>query len=118
MPRRLRSGWRDCGRRNARDSELEEYLGSLVRSNRAIADAARGKSDTNCDAVLPKDLRDWRLTVEFVLGPYGCGKDLREVSAYDFAKSAERDVDAFCLQGYGALLAKLGAAVPQRSQRR
>jgi monoamine oxidase len=100
------------GRRNARDSELEEYLSALVRSNRAISDAARGKTDVNCDAVMPKDLRDWRPTVEFVLGPYGCAKDLREISAYDFAKSAERDVDAFCRQGFGALLAKLGAAVP------
>ena len=100
------------GRRNARDSELEEYLGALVRSNRAIADAARGKTDINCDDALPKDLRDWRPTVEFVLGPYGCAKDLREISAYDFAKSAERDVDAFCRQGFGALLAKLAAAVP------
>jgi len=100
------------GRRNAREGELEEYLGVLVRSNRAIADAARGKSDVNCADALPKDLRDWRPTVEFVLGPYGCAKDLREISAYDFAKSAERDVDAFCRQGYGALLGKLGAAVP------
>ena len=100
------------GRRNAREGELEEYLGVLVRSNRAIADAARGKTDINCADALPKDLRDWRPTVEFVLGPYGCGKDLREISAYDFARSAERDVDAFCRQGFGALLGKLGAAVP------
>ncbi len=100
------------GRRNAREGELEEYLGVLVRSNRAISDAARGKADINCADALPKDLRDWRPTVEFVLGPYGCAKDLREVSAYDFAKSLERDVDAFCRQGYGALVAKLGAAVP------
>ena len=100
------------GRRNARDGELEEYLGALVRSNHAIADAARSRTDSNCAAVLPKDLRDWKPTVEFVLGAYGCGKELREISAYDFAKSAERDVDSFCRQGLGALLAKLGAVVP------
>jgi monoamine oxidase len=103
------------GKRNARDSELEEYLGVLVRSNRAIADAAaHGKSDINCADALPRDLRDWRPTVEFVLGPYGCGKDLRDISARDFAKSAERDIDAFCRQGYGALLARLAAGVPVR----
>ena len=100
------------GPRNARDSELEEYLGVLVRSNQAIGMAARGKTDINCADALPRDLRDWRPTVEFVLGPYGCAKDLREISANDFAKSAERDVDAFCRQGYGALLAKLAAGLP------
>jgi monoamine oxidase len=99
------------GRRNARDGELEEFLAALVRSNKAIADAARGKADVSCAAVLPKDLRDWRSTVEFVLGPYGCGKELQEISAFDFAKSAERDVDAFCRQGLGALLRRLGASL-------
>ncbi len=33
-----------------------------------------------------KDLGDWRPSIEFVLGPYGCGKDLREVSAVDFCR--------------------------------
>ena len=100
------------GQRNARDSELEEYLGVLVRSNQAIGERAHGKTDINCDSALPKDLRDWRSTVEFVLGPYGCAKDLHDISVYDFAKSAERDVDAYCRQGYGALLAKLAANLP------
>ncbi len=100
------------GRRNAREGELEDFLASQVRSNRAIAEAARGRTDIDCAAALPKDLRDWRPTVEFVLGPYGCGKELREISAFDFAKSAERDVDAFCRQGFGALLRKLGAGLP------
>jgi monoamine oxidase len=99
------------GRRNAREGELEELLASLVRSNRAIAEAAHGKTDIDSAAALPKDLRDWRPTVEFVLGPYGCGKELQEISAFDFAKSAERDVDAFCRQGYGALLRRLGANI-------
>src|SRR5260370_394120 len=60
----------------------------------------------------PRDLGDWRAAVEFVLGPFGCGKELAEVSAVDFAKSAERDVDAFCRQGFGTLLASLAQAVP------
>jgi monoamine oxidase len=49
--------------------------------------------------------------MEFVLGPFGCGKALSEVSALDFAKSAERDVDAFCRQGLGTLLTKLAAGL-------
>jgi monoamine oxidase len=102
------------GRRNAREGEMEEFLAALVRANRAIGDAARGKSDVACAQALPKDLLDWRPTVEFVLGPYGCGKDLTEISAVDFARSAERDVDAFCRQGLGALLAKLADGLPVR----
>ena len=51
-------------------------------------------------------------TVEFFLGPFGCGKDLRDISAMDFAKSIERDVDAFCRQGFGTLLMKLAEGLP------
>src|SRR5256884_923305 len=99
------------GRRYAREGEMEDFLASLVRANTAIADAAR-KSDVACAQVLPKDLGEWRPTVEFVLGPYGCGKDLAEVSTVDFARAAERDNAAFCRQGFGALLAKLAAGLP------
>ena len=100
------------GRRNAREGEMEDFLADLVRANRMIADAARGKTDVPCDQALPKDLGVWRPCIDFVLGPFGCGKDLDQVSAIDFSKSAERDVDAFCRQGYGALLAKLAAGLP------
>ena len=100
------------GRRYARSGEMEDFLSALVRSNRAITEAARGKVDLSCAQALPKDLLDWRRTVEFVLGPFGCGKELSEVSAQDFAKSVERDVDSFCRQGFGALIAKLGAGLP------
>jgi monoamine oxidase len=100
------------GRRNAREGELEDYLAALVKANRAIQDAARGKADIACMQALPKDLGDWRPAVEFVLGPFGCGKNLDEISAVDFARSLERDVDAFCRQGFGTLLAKLAADLP------
>jgi monoamine oxidase len=90
---------------------MEDFLASVVRANTAIADAAR-KGDVSCAQVLPKDLGEWRPTVEFVIGPYGCGKELAEVSTVDFARSAERDNSAFCRQGFGALLAKLAAGLP------
>jgi len=99
-------------RRYAREGEMEDFLAAQVRANRAIAEAARGKTDMSCAEALPKDLGDWRATIEFVLGPFGCGKDLSAISAMDFARSAERDVDAFCRQGLGALIAKLGAGLP------
>src|SRR3954468_6310928 len=82
-------------KRNAREGEMEDYLAAIVRTNRAIQDAARGKADVSCAQTLPKDLGDWRPAVEFVLGPFGCGKSLEEISAMDFARSLERDVDAF-----------------------
>ena len=107
------------GRRFAREGEMEDYLASLVRTNGAIAEAARGKADVACERALPKDLGEWRSTIEFVLGPYACGKDLTEVSAVDLARSADRDNNAFCRQGFGTLLGKLAAplAAP-RSRRR
>jgi hypothetical protein len=36
------------GRRNARESEAEDLLASLVRCNRGISDATRGKVDVSC----------------------------------------------------------------------
>ncbi len=66
------------GRRYAREGEMEDFLAALVRANAAIADAAR-KGDVACAQALPKDLGEWRPAIEFVLGPYGCGKDLTEV---------------------------------------
>jgi monoamine oxidase len=94
------------GRRYAREGELEPYLASMVRAKRAIDDAAR-KADGSCALALPKDLGDWQRTIEFTLGPFGCGKDLADLSALDFSKSAERDIDAFCRIGFGAMLGKL-----------
>jgi len=102
------------GRRNAREGELEDFLAALVRASRAIGEAGRGKVDVACAQGLPKDLGEWRASIEFVLGPYGCAKDLAEVSAVDFAHSAERDVDAFCRQGLGALVTKLAGGLPLR----
>ena len=95
------------GRRYAREGELEDFLTAQVRTTRAIDDIAR-KSDVPSEQAVPSDIGDWRSTVEFVLGPYNCAKDLAQVSSVDFAKTAERNAAAFCKQGFGALLAALG----------
>ena len=50
------------GRRYAREGEMEDFLAGLVRTNGAIADAARGRADVSCAQALPKDLGDWRPT--------------------------------------------------------
>jgi monoamine oxidase len=100
------------GRRDAREGELEDFLVAQVRARRAIIEAARGNADASCASVLPQDLRDWRETIEFVLGPYNYGKDLAQISVKDFARLDEREIDAVCRQGYGALLAKLAEKMP------
>jgi monoamine oxidase len=100
------------GRRNARAGETEEFLAALVRANRAIEDASRGRADLACANVLPKDLGDWAGTVEFVLGANAAGKDLKDISVADKARAQERNLGIACRQGLGALIAKLAEPVP------
>jgi monoamine oxidase len=100
------------GRRNARAGETEEFLAALVRANRAIDEASRGKADVACASVLPKDLGDWAETVEFVLGANATGKDLKDISVIDRARAQERNAAIACRQGLGTLIAKLGEQVP------
>jgi monoamine oxidase len=100
------------GRRNARPSETEEFLAALVRANRAIDDASRGRADVSCASVLPKDLGDWAGTAEFVLGANATGKDLKDVSVIDKVRAQERNAAIACRQGLGTLIAKLGEQVP------
>src|SRR5882724_10280161 len=100
------------GRRNARAGETEEFLAALVRANRAIDDASRGRADVSCASVLPKDLGVWAGTAEFVLGANATGKDLKDISAIDKVRAQERNAAIACRQGLGTLIAKLGEQVP------
>ena len=100
------------GRRNARAGETEDFLATLVRANRALDEAARGRVDTVCAAALPKDLGDWRGTVDFMLGPYATGKELKDLSAFDRQRMQDRSSALATRQGLGALLAKLSEGVP------
>jgi len=101
------------GRRNARAGETEEFLAALVRANRAIDDASRGKADVSCASALPKNLGDWAGTTEFVLGANATGRDLTDLSAIDKARAPERNnAPIACRQGLGTLIAKLGEQVP------
>jgi monoamine oxidase len=100
-------------RRYARESEMEDMLSAMVRANAALADASR-KADIVASHALPKDLGEWRSTAEFMMGPYFCGKDLTEVSAADLSRAAERDVQAYCRQGLGAVVTRLANDLPVR----
>ncbi len=95
------------GLRYAREGELEDFLTAQVRTTRAIDEVAR-KADIPCVQAVPPDLGDWRATIDFVLGPYFCAKDLAQVSSFDFARARERNAAAFCKQGFGTLIAALG----------
>src|SRR5258707_6860658 len=100
------------GRRNARAGEVEELLATLVRANRAIDDASRGRVDVSCASALPKDLGDWAATVEFLFGANATGKDLKELSAIDKIRAQDRSAALACRQGLGTLIAKLGDGLP------
>lgn len=100
------------GRRNARAGETEQFLAALVRANRAIDEAARGKLDTSCASVLPKDLGDWAGAAEFLLGAGFAGKDLKELSAIDMGRAQDRNAAIACRQGLGTLITRLGEQVP------
>ena len=99
------------GRRNARAGETEDFLATLVRTNRAFDDASR-KLDVSCAAALPKDLGDWAGTIEFALGANFAGKDLKDFSVVDKVRAQDRSALFACRQGLGALIAKLGEQVP------
>jgi monoamine oxidase len=99
------------GRRNARAGETEDFLATLVKANRAIDDASR-RADMSCAAALPKELGDWAGTIEFALGADFAGKDLKDFSAVDKIRAADRNTVFACRQGLGTLIAKLGEQVP------
>jgi monoamine oxidase len=100
------------GRRNARPGETEQFLAAMVRANRAIDEASRGRLDTSCATALPKDLGDWTGTAQFVLGASTTGKDLNELSAMDKARAQDRNAALACRQGLGTLVSKLGEQLP------
>jgi monoamine oxidase len=100
------------GRRNARAGEMEDFLATLVRANRAIGDAARGKPDMPAANGLPKDLGVWAGTTDFLLGAQPTGKDLRDLSALDLLAMTQHDAPSACRQGLGALIARLGEGLP------
>lgn len=100
------------GRRNARAGESEDFLAMLVRANRAMGDAVRGKADMPAAAGLPKDLGVWAGTTDFLLGATATGKDLKDLSALDLVAMAQRDGPSACRQGLGTLIARLGDGLP------
>lgn len=100
------------GRRNARPTETEDFLATMVRASRAIDTAAHGRTDVAAAAALPADLGDWAATIRFLLGPLAFGKDLEELSAIEGSRPLDRATMIACRQGLGTLIAKLAAPLP------
>jgi len=90
-PVKARPGLRD-DRAGQLCADIREGLGGARDPLAAVAASnyAARKADVPCAQLMPNDLADWRATVEFMLGPFGCGKDLAQFSALDFSRAAER----------------------------
>ena len=100
------------GRRNARAGELEDFLALMVRVNRAMSEAVRSRGDLAVAQALPQDLREWRGTVEFQLGPLTNGGDLDRMSTADLLNFAPRDPSMFCREGLGTFIKRLAGKLP------
>jgi monoamine oxidase len=106
--------WLQFNRREASAREYAAFDAGWERLEASIYAHATEAHDVGCATVVPRDLGRWQHTIEFVVGPYLCGRDLDEVSAHDFATSDEREIDGFCREGFGTLLARLGDGLDVR----
>jgi len=94
------------------ERDLEELYSERVRCTEAIAKAAAGGDEISCAEALPKDLGTWRRTMEFILGPYRFGADLKDLSAKEYAVSLNRSAPLLCRQGVGFLIGRLAIGIP------
>jgi monoamine oxidase len=94
--------------------ELEQFYTNRVRCYAAIASSAAAKDDISCADALPADLGDWRKTMEFFLGPYRSGAELKELSAREYAVCLDRGPALLCRQGAGMLIGKLALGIPTK----
>ncbi len=100
-------------RRNARAGEAEDFLALVVRANRAMTDAVRGRPDVSALDALPKDfLQEWGGTLDFFLGAFATGRDLKDISAADLLTMQPRDPASVSRQGLGTMIARLAENVP------
>ncbi len=100
-------------RRNARAGETEDFLALVVRANRAMMEAVRGRPDVPALDALPKDfLQEWGGTLDFFLGAFATGRDLKDISAADLITMQPRDPASASRQGLGTLIARLAENIP------
>jgi hypothetical protein len=95
-------------------AQIERFYTNRVRCYWAISVPAAGKDDISCADALPGDLDDWRRTMEFALGPYRFGTELKDLAVKEYAVSIDRNPAVLCRQGAGVLLNKLALGLPTR----
>lgn len=96
------------GSREASKADYRAYDAAVARAEEAIWKAGRQGRDIPASEVVPKG-GPWSATAALMVGPLSCGKDMSAISTLDFANSAETEVDEFCRQGLGTLVATLAA---------
>lgn len=96
--------------REGSDGEYKAFEAAYERAEQAITKAGEAARDVPASGVLPK-LGPWGETAALAVGPLSCGKELDHISTLDFARSEEEEVDDFCREGFGALIAHLASPV-------
>ncbi|MDI4665191.1 FAD-dependent oxidoreductase, partial [Xanthobacter autotrophicus] len=97
----------------ASEAEAAEFFAATRRGERAIVAIGEAGRDVAAGRVVP-DLGPWDESARFALGPFSCAKALDEVSTVDFTQSEEKEMDDFCRQGFGTLVALLAAPLTVR----
>ncbi len=96
--------------REAREGEAEDFVATRASALRAIGETSRKGKDISLAAAFA-DTSKWRPTLDFIVGPYDCGKDASAISAFDYLQ-AEDGPNMFCAEGYGTGLARLAEGLP------
>ena len=109
---RTRTPQKSDANRSARERELEDFYVNLARCDQEIAKASLSDADISCAQALPKDMGDWRSTMEFMLGPFTFGNDLSDIPAKEYVSCNRPETTVRIRQGIGALLARLAHGTP------
>ncbi|MEJ1159628.1 flavin monoamine oxidase family protein [Prosthecomicrobium sp. N25] len=99
------------GRKRLSGDDIDRFGDAYEALEQAIVGTGSAGRDIPAAAVMPKGLGEWEGLVSFLLGPYGCAKDLDRVSTVDFARAREFP-ELFIREGFGALVARLAEGIP------
>ena len=107
------------GKRNAREGEMEDYLSAIVRANRAIQDAARGKSRRRaarrrCRRIWASGVRRWSSSSGRSAAARISTRSRRWISRARSSATSTRSA----ARALGALVAKLGSELTVQLQDR
>lgn len=99
------------GRRKLAGAEADGFGDAYDALEQAIVQAGEQGLDIPAASVVPRGLGAWGDLVGFLIGPFGCGKDLDRISTLDFARAVEYP-ELIVREGFGTLLARLAEGIP------